>query len=150
MRQRARRKRGQCGPNATRHEPRSRRDDQRCSSPPSFLWPIIVLRSNCYGYSRLHQLKCHNSSRYCYNCASIQIGKQALPAQAMLPCDSRDIKTPLECSSFSSDSIFIDLPAAWPYLALPVSLVNRPPMSDMVILHSCSERQTCNASPRSA
>lgn len=84
------------------------------------------------------QTNAHVLTRYCHNCASVQIGRQLQPASAMQPCRSYDIKTPLQCSSFSSDSVFMDLPAAWPYRALPVSLNNRPTLDDMVTVKACS------------
>jgi len=76
----------------------------------------------------------YGQSSYCYNCASIIIGQQQLPSAAMTPCVERDVSSPLDCSSFSTDTAFADLPAAWPYLALPVSFNNRPLMTDMVSL----------------
>jgi len=36
--------------------------------------------------------------------------------------------------AFSSDSVFIDLPASWPYLSLPSAFANRPTMDDMLTL----------------
>ena len=71
----------------------------------------------------------------------------------MLPCIGRDVSAPLDCTcmqtaaaaslqcivltllpAFSSDSVFIDLPASWPYLSLPSAFANRPTMDDMLTL----------------
>ena len=37
-------------------------------------------------------------------------------------------------TAFSGDSAFVDLPASWPYLALPSPFANRPAMDDMLSL----------------
>ena len=37
-------------------------------------------------------------------------------------------------TAFSGDSAYIDLPASWPYLALPSPFANRPSIDDMLSL----------------